>query len=157
MEQAHRGVRSVQFSSVTQSCPTLCDPMDCSTPGLPVHHQLPKFTQTHVHRVSEAIQPSHPLSSPSPSGTRESIGFNYIVLLYDSGKIISPPTLIGHQLVPPTNRGEGKTRCQLLLLGVYVSGSCVKGRPSMKRTELIGPQLIFSGNSGLKVLGPCAP
>ena len=58
--------RSVQFSSVTQSCLTLCDPMNCSTPGLPVHHQLPEFTQTHVHRVGDAIQPSHPLSSPSP-------------------------------------------------------------------------------------------
>ena len=57
---------SVQFSSVAQSCPTLCNPMNHSTPGLPVHHQLPEFTQTHVHRVSEAIQPSHPLSSPSP-------------------------------------------------------------------------------------------
>ena len=57
---------SVQFSSVTQSCPTLCDPMIRNTPGLPVHHQLPEFTQTHVHRVSDAIQPSHPLSSPSP-------------------------------------------------------------------------------------------
>ena len=57
---------SVQFSSVAQSCPTLCDPMNCSTPGLPVHHQLPEFTQTYVHRVSDAIQPSHPLSSPSP-------------------------------------------------------------------------------------------
>ena len=55
-----------QFSSVTQSCPTLCDPMNRSTPGLPVHHQLPEFTQTHVHRVGDAIQPSHPLSSPSP-------------------------------------------------------------------------------------------
>ena len=55
-----------QFSSVAQLCPTLYDPMNCSTPGLPVHHQLPKFTQTHVHRVSDAIQPSHPLSSPSP-------------------------------------------------------------------------------------------
>ena len=55
-----------QFSSVAQSCPTLCDPMNCSTPGLPVHHQLPEFTQTHVHWVSDAIQPSHPLSSPSP-------------------------------------------------------------------------------------------
>ena len=54
------------FSSVTQSSTTLCDPMDCSTPGLPVHHQLPKFTQTHVHRVSGNIQPSHPLSSLSP-------------------------------------------------------------------------------------------
>ena len=53
-------------SSVAQSCPTLRDPMNRSTPGLPVHHQLPEFTQTHVHRVSDAIQPSHPLSSPSP-------------------------------------------------------------------------------------------
>ena len=57
---------SVQFSSVTQSCPTLCDPMNRSTPGLPVHHQLPEFTQTHVHQVGDAIQPSHPPSSPSP-------------------------------------------------------------------------------------------
>ena len=54
------------ISSVTQSCSTLCDPMDCSTPGLPVHHQLPEFTQTHVHWVGDAIQPSHPLSLPSP-------------------------------------------------------------------------------------------
>ena len=56
----------VQFSSVTQSCPTICDPMNRSTPGLPVLHQLLEFTQTHIHRVSDAIQPSHPLSSPSP-------------------------------------------------------------------------------------------
>ena len=55
---------SRQFSSVTQLCPTLCDPMNCSTPGLPVHHQLPELTQTHVHRVGDAIQPSHSLSSP---------------------------------------------------------------------------------------------
>ena len=57
---------SVQFSSVAQSCPTLWDPMNHSTPGLPVHHYLPEFTQTYVHRVGEAIQPSHPLSSPFP-------------------------------------------------------------------------------------------
>ena len=55
-----------EFSSVTQSCPTLRDPVDCSTPGLPIHHQLPESTQTHVHWVSDAIQPSHPLSPPSP-------------------------------------------------------------------------------------------
>ena len=53
-------------SSVAQSCPTLCDPMNHSTPGLPVHHKLPELTQTHVHRVGDAIQPSDPLSSPSP-------------------------------------------------------------------------------------------
>ena len=56
----------LQFTSVAQSCPALCDPMKCSTPGLPVHHQLPEFTQTHVHRVGDAIQPSHPLLSPFP-------------------------------------------------------------------------------------------
>ena len=55
-----------KFSSVAQSRPTLCDPTDCSTPGLPVHYQLLEFTQTHVHRVGDAIQLSHPLSSPSP-------------------------------------------------------------------------------------------
>ena len=60
------GKGSVQFSSVTRSCPTLCDPMNHSMPGLPVHHQLLEFTQTHVHWVGDAIQPSHPLSSLSP-------------------------------------------------------------------------------------------
>ena len=60
------GKGSVQFSSVSQLCPTLCDPMNRSTPGFPVHHQLPEFTQTHVHWVGDAIQPSHPLSFPSP-------------------------------------------------------------------------------------------
>ena len=64
--QADALTSSVQFSSVTQLCPTLCNPMNRSTPGLPVHHQLPEFTQTHVHWVTDAIQPSHPLSSPSP-------------------------------------------------------------------------------------------
>ena len=58
------GSRKGQFSSVAQSCLTPCDPMNCSTPGLPVHHQLPEFTQTHVHQVGDAIQPSHPLLSP---------------------------------------------------------------------------------------------
>ena len=59
-------ISSVQFSSASQSCPTLCDPIDCITPGFPVHCQHPKPTQTHVHHVSDAMQPSHPLSSPSP-------------------------------------------------------------------------------------------
>ena len=62
----------VQFSSVSQSCLTLCNPMNRSMPGLPVYHQLPEFTQTHVHRVGDAIQPSHPLSSPSPPASNPS-------------------------------------------------------------------------------------
>ena len=65
-EKHQYSISSIQFSSVTQLCPTLCNPMNSSTPGLPVHHQLPEFTQTHVHQVGDAIQPSHPLSSPSP-------------------------------------------------------------------------------------------
>ena len=58
--------KSFRFNSVTQSCLTLCNPMDCRTPGFPVHHQLPGLAQTHIHRVGDAIQPSHPLLSPSP-------------------------------------------------------------------------------------------
>ena len=73
---------SVQFSSVAQSCPTLCDPMNRSTPGLPVHHQLPEFTQTHVHRVSDAIQPSHPLSAPSPPALANSFSFPWACPLW---------------------------------------------------------------------------
>ena len=63
--ESFKATSSVQFSSVAQSCLALCNSMDCSTPGLSVHHQLPEFTQTHVHWVDDAIQPSHPLSSPS--------------------------------------------------------------------------------------------
>ena len=71
-------ISSVQFSSAAQSCLTLCDPMNCSTPGLPVHHQLPELTQTHVHQLGDAIQPSHPLSSPSPPApnTSQNQGFS---------------------------------------------------------------------------------
>ena len=78
----------IQFSLVTQSCPTLCEPMDCSTPGLSVHYQVPEFTQTHVHRVGDAIQPSHPLLSPFPPAPR--------LLLLPSGFI---RTGIFHSLV----------------------------------------------------------
>ena len=66
MYSAYKLSKKGQIRSVTQSCLTLCNPMNRSTPGLPVHHQLPEFTETHVHRVSDAIQLSHPLSSPSP-------------------------------------------------------------------------------------------
>ena len=80
-----------KFSSVTQSCPTLCDPMNRSTPGLPVHHQLPQFTQTHVHRVSDAIQPSHPLSSPSPPAPNPSQHqslFQWVNSLHEVAKLL---------------------------------------------------------------------
>jgi len=73
-------IRSDQIRSVAQSCPSLCDPMNRSTPGLPVHHQLPEFTETYVYRVSDAIQPSHPLSSPSPPAPNPSQHQNLSVL-----------------------------------------------------------------------------
>ena len=82
---------SVQFSSVAQSCPTLCNPMNCSTPGLPVHHQLPEFTQIHVHRVSDAIQPSHPLLSPSPPAPNPSQHqslFQWVNSLHEAAKVL---------------------------------------------------------------------
>ena len=85
---------SVQFRSVTQLCLTLCDPKNCSTPGLPVHHQLPEFTQTHVHRVSDAIQPSHPLSSPSPPAPNpsqhRSFPMSRVYKIYFKASFISP-------------------------------------------------------------------
>ena len=82
---------SLQFSSVTQSCPTLCNPMNHSKPGFPVHHQLPEFTQTHVHWVRDAIQPSHPLSSPSPPAPNPSQHqslFQWVSSLHQVAKVL---------------------------------------------------------------------
>ena len=78
------------FSSVAQSCPTLCDPTNRSTPGFPVHHQLPEFTQTHVHRVGDAIQPSYPLSSASPPATKVMTNLDSIL----KNKDITLPTKV---------------------------------------------------------------
>ena len=88
---AHCTAMLYTFSSVAQLCPTLCDPMNCSTPGLPVHHQLPEFTQTHVHRVGDAIQPSHPLSSPSPPDPNPSQHqslFQWVNSLHEVAKVL---------------------------------------------------------------------
>ena len=82
---------SVWFSSVAQSCPTLCNPMNCSMPGLPVHHQLPEFTQTHIHLVGDAIQPFQPLSSPSPPASNPSQPQNLFQLvnaLHEVAKVL---------------------------------------------------------------------
>ena len=84
-------ILSDQIRSVAQSCPTLCDPMNCSTPGLPVHHQLSEFTQTHVHRVGDAIQPPHPLSSPSPPAPNPSqhqSPFQWVNSLHEVAKVL---------------------------------------------------------------------
>ena len=81
----------LQFSSVTQSCLTLCDPMNLSTPGLPIHHQLPEFTQTHVHWVGDAIQPSHPplcLSPPAPNPSQHQGLFKWVSSLHQVAKVL---------------------------------------------------------------------
>ena len=93
-----REFSSVQYSSVPQSCPTLCYPMNRSTPGLPVHHQLPEFTQTHVHRVSDAIQPSHLLSCPSPPAPNPSQNqslFQWVNSLHEVDRV--QPLKEGHR------------------------------------------------------------
>ena len=83
---------SVQFSSVAQSCPNLCNPMNRSMPGLPVYHQLPEFTQTHVHQVGDAIQPSHPLSSlspPAPNTSQHQGLFQWVNSLHEAAKVLA--------------------------------------------------------------------
>ena len=92
---------SVQFSSIAQSCPTLCNPMNRSTPGLPVHHQLPEFTQIHVHQVSDAIQPSHPLSSPSPPAPNSSQHQSLFQWVNSSHEVFT-------DLLPKTGKDEVK-------------------------------------------------
>ena len=89
--QTWLSIRSDQIRSVAQSCLTLCDPMNCSIPGLPVHHQLPEFTQSHVYWVSDAIQPSHPLSSPSPPAPNPSQHqslFQWVNSSYEVAKVL---------------------------------------------------------------------
>ena len=98
---------SLQFSSVAQSCPTLCNPMNRSMPGLPVHHQLLEFTQTHVHQVSDAIQPSHPLSSPSPPAPNPSQHqhlFQWVNSLHEVAKVLE--FQLQHQSLQWTPRAD---------------------------------------------------
>ena len=108
---------SVQFSSVAQSCPTLCTPMNCSMPGLPVHHQLPEFTQTHAHRVGDAIQPSHPLSSPSPPAPNPSQHQR----LFQWVKITSNPQICFEYLFRAwCPAGRGVAASETLSLGLFI-------------------------------------
>ena len=96
----------VQFSSVAQSGPTLCDPMNCSMPGLPVHHQLPEFTQTHVHWVNDDNQPSHPLSSPSPPAPNPSQHqslFQWVNSLHEVAKVLGVTAL--ESFLPKKSQG----------------------------------------------------
>ena len=100
-------INSIQISSVAQSCPTPCDPMNCSMPGFPVHHQLPEFTQTHVHPVGDATQPSHPLSSSSPPALNPSQHqslFQWVNSLHEVAKVLE--FQLQHQSFQRTPRAD---------------------------------------------------
>ena len=108
-----RNTKSVQFSSVAQSCPTLCDPMNCSTPG---HHQPPEFTQTHVHRVSDAIQPSHPRlapSPPAPNPSQQQSLFQWVNSSHEVAKVL--------EFQPQHHSFQKNPRADLLLNGLVGS------------------------------------
>ena len=133
---------SVQFSSVPQSCLTLCDPKNDSTPGLPVHHQLPEFTQTHVHWVGDAIQPSHPLLSPSPTSVN---------LYQHQGLFKSVSSL--HQVakdwsfnfnISPSNEYSGLISCRMDWLDLLaVQGTSQESSPTPQFKSINSSALSF--------------
>ena len=113
-----------QFSSVTQSCPTLCDPMNCSTPSLPVHHKLPEFTQTHAHRVGDAIQPSHPLLSPSPPAPNPP---SIRVFSNESALLMRGPRYWSFSFsISPSNEHPGLISFRMDLLALFVVQGTLK-------------------------------
>ena len=132
-------ISSVQFSSVAQSCPTLCDPMNCSMPGLPVHHQLPEFTQTNVHRLGDAIQLAHPLSSPSPPAPNPSQHqslFQWVNSLHEVAKVLEFQLYNSSVIIAKIQK---QTKCPLTdecikkMLFIYTMGyySAVKENETM--------------------------
>ena len=134
---------SVQFSSVTQSCLTLCDPMNCSTPGLPVHHQLPEFTQTHVHQVSDAIQPSHPPSSPfppAPSPSQDQGLFQRVNTSHEMAKVL--------EFQPQHQSFQRNPRADLLQNGL-VGSPCI---PRDAQESSPTPQFKSINSSALSLL-----
>ena len=133
----------IQFSSVTQSCLTLCNPMNCSTPGLPVHHQLPEFTQTHVHRVGDTIQPSHPLSSPfppAPNPSQHQSLFQWVNSSHEVAKVLE--FQLQHQSFQRTPRTD-------LLQNGLVGSPC---RPRDSQESSPTPQFKSINSSALSFL-----
>ena len=129
----------LQFSSVTQSCPTLSDYMDCNTPGFLVHHQFPKLAQTHVHQVSDAVQPSHPLSSPSPPAFNLS---QISVFSNESFLRIRWPKYWSFSFSnSPSNEYSGLISFRLLLLrlNIWLTESKERFKTSRKDKDVVGP------------------
>ena len=134
---------SVQFSSVAQSCPTICDLMNRSMPGLPVHHQLPEFTQTHMHWVGDAIQPSHPLSSPTPPAPNPSQHqglFQWVNSLHEVAKVL--------EFQPQHQSFQWTPRADLLQNGLI--GSPYSPRDSQESSPT--PQFKSLNSSALSLL-----
>ena len=128
---------SVQFSSVAQLCPTLCDPMNGSTPGLPVHYQLPEFTQTHVHRVGDAIPPSHPLSSPSPPAP---IPPSIRIFSNESTLRMRWPEYWSFSLsISPSNEYSGLISFRMDWLGLFA----VQGTPKSSKASILQHLAFF--------------
>ena len=129
-----------QFSSVAQSCPNLCDPMNRSTPGLPVHHHLPDFTQTHVHWLGDAIQPSHPLSSPSPPAPNPSQHqslFHWVNSSHEVAKVIRVSALAS---VLPMNIQDW---FPLGLTGLILQSKGLKSSPASQFKSISSSVLNF--------------
>ena len=141
---------SVQFSSATQLCPILCDPMDCSTPSLLVHHQLPEFTQTHVHWVSDAIQSSHPLSSPSP------LIFNlsqHHVFSNESALCIRCPKYWSFSFsISPSNEHRGLISFRMDCLDIFAVQRTLKSssNTTVQKYHFFGAQLSLQSNSHIQ-------
>ena len=126
----------IQFNSATQSCPTLCDPMDCSTPGFSVHHQLPEFAQTHEHQVSDPIQPSHPLSSPSPpafSLPQHQGLFQWVSFLHPVTKVLE--CQLQHQNFQWIFRTDFHLNACVVCTGLYLSPFCKWGKLRQRETK----------------------
>ena len=133
-----------QFSSVTRSCRTLCDPMNCSTPGFPVHHQLPELAQTHVHRVSDAIQPSQPLLSPSPPNFNLSQSGSFLMSQFfaSGGQSIGASASAS---VLPMNIQDWFSLGLTILISLHPKGlSTVFSNTTVQKHQFFGAQLFYS-------------
>ena len=136
------------FSSVAQLCPILCNPMNCSTPGLPVHHQLLEFTQTYVHRVNDAIQPSHPLSSPSPPAPSTSHHQSLFQWVNSSHEVAKSIGVSASASVLPKNTQDRSPLEWTGWISLQSKGlSRVFSNTTVQRHQLFGTQLSSQSNS----------
>ena len=149
---------SVQFTSVAQSCPILHDPMNRSKPGLPVHHQLPEFTQIHVHRVGDAIQPSHPLSSPSPPAPNPSQHqglFQWVNSSHEVAKVLGVSALAS---ILPKNTQDWSPLEWTGWISLQSKGlSRVFSNTTVQKHQFFGAQLSSQSNSHIHTWSPEKP